>query len=77
MENFKDKHKEFFVKFMEWYWKSMQNENPNFIIDFQLDVSISDYEFIYSLWKNSVPYYDDKMKERLNKIRQIYLDNQT
>jgi hypothetical protein len=60
---------------MEWYWKSMQNDNPNFILQFHVDVSIADYEFIYSLWRNGVDSYDDKMKERLNKLREIYIAN--
>ena len=70
MENFKDEHREFFVKFMQWYWA--EHLNPNRVVK---DVTISDYEFIYTLWKNSVPYYDKKMKERLNKLREIYLNN--
>lgn len=70
MENFNDKHKEFFVKFMQWYWS--EHLNPNRIVK---DVTISDYEFIYTLWKNAVPYYDEKMKQRLNKLREIYLNN--
>jgi len=53
----------------------MQNDNPNFILQFHVDVSIADYEFIYSLWRNGVDSYDDKMKERLNKLREIYIAN--
>jgi len=72
---FNDEHKVFFMKFMEWYWKSRQNESPSFIIGFQLDVTISDYEFIYSIWKNGVNSYNDKMQTRLNKLRNIYIAN--
>jgi hypothetical protein len=60
---------------MEWYWKSMQNTNANFILGFQSDISIADYEFIYSLWRNGLNTYDTKMKERLNKLREIYIAN--
>lgn len=73
--HFSENHKLFFAKFMEWYWKSMQNDNPNFILGFHADVSIADYEFIYSLWRNGVDSYDDTMKERLNKLRGIYIAN--
>ena len=55
---------------MQWYWS--EHLNPNRIVK---DVTISDYEFIYTLWKNAVPYYDKKMKQRLNKLREIYLNN--
>lgn len=74
-KHFSENHKWFFPKFMEWYWKSIQNEDPNFILGFHSDVSIADYEFIYSLWRNGVDSYDDKMKERLNKLRGIYIAN--
>jgi|TARA_R110000796_G_scaffold85634_1_gene185710 hypothetical protein len=72
---FTDEHKVFFMKFMEWYWKSRQNTNTNFILKFQVEVTISDYEFIYSLWKNGVNSYNDKMQNRLNKLRNIYIEN--
>ena len=72
---FNDQHKLFLIKFMEWYWKSMQNTNANFILGFQSDISIADYEFIYSLWRNGLNTYDTKMKERLNKLREIYIAN--
>ena len=52
--HFSENHKLFFVKFMEWYWKSMQNMNPDFLIEFRTNVTIMDYEFIYSLWRNGV-----------------------
>ena len=72
---FSEEHKLFFMKFMEWYWKSMQDTNPNFIIDFRSTITPSDYEFIYSLWKNGVGSYDDSMKDRLNKLRTHYITN--
>lgn len=73
--HFSENHKLFFVKFMEWYWKSMQNTNPNFIIAFNGDISVGDYEFIYSLWRNGVDSYDESMQYRLNKLREIYIAN--
>jgi hypothetical protein len=72
---FKDQHKEFLIKFMEWYWKSMQNTDPNFIIGFRSDISIADYEFIYSLWRNGVDTYDSSMQKRLNDLRGKYIAN--
>lgn len=72
---FNNQHKEFFIKFMEWYWKSMQNTDPNFIIGFRSDISISDYEFIYTLWRNGVDSYDEPMQKRLNEIREKYIAN--
>lgn len=72
---FNDQHKEFLLKFMEWYWKSMQNQNTHFILSFNSVISIADYEFVYSLWRNGVDSYDTKMQERLNKLREIYIAN--
>lgn len=72
---FNDEHKLFFAKFMEWYWKCMQNTDPYYILDFHSDISSADYEFIYSLWRNGVNTYDTKMQERLNKLREIYIAN--
>lgn len=72
---FNDQHKEFLIKFMEWYWKSMQNTDPNFIIGFRSDISIADYEFIYSLWRNGVDTYDEPMQKRLNDLRGKYIAN--
>jgi hypothetical protein len=60
---------------MEWYWKSMQNTDPNFIIGFRSDISIADYEFIYSLWRNGVDTYDSSMQKRLNDLRGKYIAN--
>lgn len=73
--HFSENHKLFFVKFMEWYWKSMQNMNPDFLIEFRTNVTIMDYEFIYSLWRNGVDSYDESMQYRLNKLREIYIAN--
>jgi len=36
-------------------------------------LDISDFDFMYSLWTNGVQQYDDKMRDRLNRIRDIYL----
>lgn len=72
---FNDQHKLFLIKFMEWYWKCQQNYDPYYILDFNSNISIADYEFVYSLWRNGVNTYDAKMQERLNKIREIYIAN--
>ena len=73
---FENDHLRFFPKFMEWYWKFRNVEDSHFIIAFNNLVTISDYEFIFSLWKNGVSTYDEKMQERLNKLRELYMNNQ-
>jgi hypothetical protein len=75
INKFSDEHKVFFMKFMEWFWKSMQITDPNFMIPFRTVVSIRDYDFIYALWSNGVSNYDDTMQKRLNKLRKIYIAN--
>jgi hypothetical protein len=72
---FKDDHKKFFIKFMQWYWECKGIEDSQFIFEFNTIVTLSDYEFIYSLWKNGVSRYDEKMQERLNILRDIYINN--
>lgn len=74
---FLDDHKRFFVKFMKWYWECKSIEDSQFIFEFNTIVTLSDYEFIYSLWKNGVSRYDEKMQERLNILRDIYINNNT
>lgn len=73
--DFKDDHKRFFVKFMKWYWECKAIEDSEFIVEFNQIVTLSDFDFIYSLWKNGVSRYDEKMQERLNILRDIYLNN--
>ena len=63
---FKDNHRELIVELIRWYW----NNYPKVI---WMGVDNSDYEFLYSLWKNTVSKYDDKMRSRLNRIRDIYV----
>lgn len=72
---FLDEHKRFFVKFMKWYWECRTIEDSQFIFEFNTMVTLSDFEFIFSLWKNGVSRYDEKMQERLNLLRDIYLNN--
>lgn len=72
---FQNDHKKFFIKFMEWYWKCRGIDDSQFIIEFNQIVTLSDFDFIYSLWKNGVSTYDEKMQERLNILRDIYINN--
>ena len=51
---FKDNHRELIVELIRWYW----NNYPKVI---WMGVDNSDYEFLYSLWKNTVSKYDDKI----------------
>ena len=43
-------------------------------LNIKLGVTLEDYEFMYSLWKNGVHSYDDEARNRLNRIRNIYLN---
>lgn len=56
---------------MAWFWSRVHDKGW---LDFELE--ISDFDFMYSLWTNGVTSYDDKMQERLNKIRNVYLKSQ-
>lgn len=73
---FENDHLRFFPKFMEWYWKCRGIDDSQFIIEFNTMVTLSDFDFIYSLWKNGVSTYDEKMQERLNRLREVYMNNQ-
>lgn len=53
---------------MAWFWKTFDKRK---FLDFGL--TMEDFDFMYSLWKNGVQKYDDKTRDRLNKIRDIYL----
>lgn len=72
----KDDHKRFFIKFMIWYWECKAIEDSEFMVEFNQMVTLSDFDFIYSLWKNGVSTYDEKMQERLNRLRELYMNNQ-
>jgi len=49
---------------MEWFWSF--NDHTNMIPS-------SDFEFMYSLWKRGVSFYNKDTQIRLNKIRDIYI----
>ena len=53
---------------MGWFWTTFDERK---FLDF--GVSIEDFNFMYDLWTNGVWKYDDKMRDRLNSIRDIYL----
>ena len=48
---------------MGWYWTVAKQQEL---------ITPEDYDFLYNLWNNGVTSYDEKMKERLNKIRNLY-----
>ena len=62
------KQKDLLLELMGWFWLTFRKRG---FLDF--GVTVSDFDFLYSLWTNGVNHYDDKMKDRLNKIRDIYL----
>lgn len=56
----------FLKELMKWYWDCA---HEHYLI------TKSDYEFIYEIWNNGLTFYDDKVQERLNNIRLIYMDS--
>ena len=65
---FTDKTRDLLPKLMGWFWTTFDERK---FLDFGLDTS--DFDFMYSLWTNGVQQYDDKIRDRLNRIRDIYL----
>ena len=65
---FTDETRDSLPLLMGWFWTTFHERK---FLDFGLD--ISDFDFMYSLWTNGVQQYDDKMRDRLNRIRDIYL----
>ena len=63
-----DETRELLPKLMEFWWKRY-----NYDLAMHLGITIEDYEFMYSLWSNGLPKYDDDVRDRLNRIRIIYL----
>ena len=51
-------------KMMAWYW----NRGFNFI-------TVNDYEFLYDIYSHGISFYYDNVKDRLNDIRDIYLND--
>lgn len=54
------------IEFMHWYWVIGNKHSL---------ISKSDFEFIYNIWNNGLVYYDPKVRERLNTIREVYLNS--
>ena len=61
-------HRKLLEHMMGWYWNVGEQQNL---------ITPSDYDFLYNLWNNGVTSYDDKMQERLNKIRNLYIETNT
>lgn len=55
--------KELLVNIMAWYWSYGHKDNL---------ISLSDFEFVYDIWKHGLSFYGSDVKERLNRIRNIY-----
>ena len=51
-------------KIMAWYW------NGGFNL-----ITVRDYEFVYDIYSHGLSYYFDNVKDRLNGIREIYLND--
>ena len=58
-----DERKEGLKKLIKWYWDIGE---PHGLL------RTSDYEFLYSLWRNGVSIYNTEVQTRLNDIRTIY-----
>jgi|TARA_R110001592_G_scaffold119939_4_gene323601 hypothetical protein len=56
-------HRKLLEQMMGWYWSVAKQREL---------ITPEDYDFLYNLWNNGVTSYDEKMKERLNKIRNLY-----
>ena len=63
-----NEHRKLLEHMMGWYWNVGKQQNL---------ITPSDYDFLYNLWNNGVTSYDDKMQERLNKIRNLYIETNT
>ncbi len=61
-------HRKLLEHMMGWYWNVGKQQNL---------ITPSDYDFLYNLWNNGVTSYDDKMQNRLNKIRNLYIETNT
>jgi len=56
------------LSLISWFWKTFEERG---FLDF--GVTIEDYKFLFSLWENGVIRYNDKQRDKLNSIRDIYL----
>ena len=65
---FTDETRDLLPKLMGWFWATFDERK---FLDF--GVSIDDFNFMYELWTNGVLMYDDKIRDRLNHIRDIYV----
>lgn len=61
-------HRKLLEYMMGWYWNVAKQQNL---------ITNSDYDFLYNLWNNGVNTYDEKMKIRLNRIRNLYKETNT
>lgn len=55
--------KQLLVNIMAWYWLHAN--------EYDL-ISLSDYEFVYDIWKHGLSFYGSSVQGRLNKIRNVY-----
>ena len=62
------KHRKLLEHMMGWYWNVGKQQNL---------ITPSDYDFLYNLWNNGVTSYNKEMQERLNKIRNLYIETNT
>ncbi len=61
-----DKRKILLKNIMKWYWDRGNEQNS---------ISKQDYEFIYSIWNHGLSFYGHNVQERLNRIRETYLND--
>jgi len=67
---FTEETRDLLPKMMGWFWNTFDERK---FLDF--GVTMEDFDFMYNLWKNGVNQYDDKMRDRLNQIRNIYAED--
>jgi hypothetical protein len=63
-----NEHRKLLEHMMGWYWNIAKQHNL---------ITPSDYDFLYNLWNNGVTSYNKEMQERLNKIRNLYIETNT
>jgi hemerythrin len=63
-----NEHRILLERMMGWYWNIAKQQHL---------ITPEDYNFLYELWNNGVSSYDEKMRERLNRIRNLYKETNT
>lgn len=62
-----EERKEVITTLIKWYWNHAQKRNL---------ITLSDFNFLYDIWESGISIYGTELQERLNSIREIYLEHQ-